>query len=360
MEHSSPHFHFQSFHLISLFPWLKRGVCRLATMALLFATVLPALSDPTVLNVVAKQRYPWNGKVDITCTVSGIDETTKRQEFAVAVVDPDSGDARKVSHFQVKRGSVYPDDNEVTTNGNYRLLWDAHADLGEVNYSNMVVRVTIVKGHGRVQLWEGGPYWAETNIGAEEPEEYGLYFWWGDTIGYRCENDAWVASDGSSQNLQSDDDPICRQTFEKSRSALRNGGWTTAKGVLAPEHDAAHVHWGGKWRTPTLPELSALVSNCDWTWTTQNGVYGYIGRGRGDYASASIFLPAAAYTYWDGTPGYAGWSGSYMSSGPVSDDGIFYHVDGLGFSGSRVSPCADWGGYRFIGRPVRPVQGFSE
>ena len=30
--------------------------------------------------------------------------------------------------------------------------------------------------HGKVQLWEDGPYWATTNIGAENPEDYGYYF----------------------------------------------------------------------------------------------------------------------------------------------------------------------------------------
>ena len=39
--------------------------------------------------------------------------------------------------------------------------------------------------HERVQLWAGGPYWATTNIGADKPEDYGLYFWWGDTTGHR-------------------------------------------------------------------------------------------------------------------------------------------------------------------------------
>ena len=39
--------------------------------------------------------------------------------------------------------------------------------------------------HSKVQLWEGGPYWAETNIDAENPEDYGYYFWWGDTVGYK-------------------------------------------------------------------------------------------------------------------------------------------------------------------------------
>ncbi len=38
---------------------------------------------------------------------------------------------------------------------------------------------------GGVQLWVNGPYWAECNVGAITPEEYGYYFWWGDTVGYK-------------------------------------------------------------------------------------------------------------------------------------------------------------------------------
>ena len=55
--------------------------------------------------------------------------------------------------------------------------------------------------HGKVQLWEGGPYWAETNIGAENPWESGYYFWWGDTVGYKFKNGVWMASDGSSSDF---------------------------------------------------------------------------------------------------------------------------------------------------------------
>ena len=52
-----------------------------------------------------------------------------------------------------------------------------------------------------VQLWEDGPYWADRNIGADEPWEPGLHFWWGDTVGYKRENNAWAANDGSSTNF---------------------------------------------------------------------------------------------------------------------------------------------------------------
>ncbi len=58
--------------------------------------------------------------------------------------------------------------------------------------------------HDAVQLWEDGPYWATTNIGAEEPEDYGYYFWWGDTVGYKRENNAWGATDESSSNFTFD------------------------------------------------------------------------------------------------------------------------------------------------------------
>ena len=45
----------------------------------------------------------------------------------------------------------------------------------------------------KVQLWEGGPYWATTNIGAENPEDYGYYFWWGDTVGYTNTGSGWIS-----------------------------------------------------------------------------------------------------------------------------------------------------------------------
>ena len=49
-------------------------------------------ATPTVSNVTAKQRFPWNGLVDIFCTVSGIDGTTNGLKFVVAAVMPDSSD----------------------------------------------------------------------------------------------------------------------------------------------------------------------------------------------------------------------------------------------------------------------------
>ena len=331
---------------------MKRVI--ITTICMMVAAMYAA--DPVVSNVRAKQRYPW-GLVDITCEVSGIEGPAKGLFFSVAAVLPDSGVTNKLTNFWVLKDGEKSSDFSVNANGNYWLLWDAKADLGEVRYTNMVVSVTVKNTikNTMVQLWEGGPYWATKNIGAENPEDYGYYFWWGDTIGYKRENNKWVASDGSSTNYSFDWDTC--PTVEKSNSTLQSEGWITAEGVLAPEHDAATVHWGGNWRMPTTSELDALNSNCTWVWTIINGVSGYVVSGKGDYASNSIFLPCAGCG--GGTSlSLAGSDGLYWSSVPTSDSSGCGYAWFLYFRSSYR--YAYYYYYRYLGRSVRPVQGFTK
>ena len=52
------------------------------------------------------------------------------------------------------------------------------------------------------------------------------------------------------------------------------------------------------WRMPTEEEILELRQNCTWTWTTQNGVKGYLVTGqKSGFTDRSIFLPAAGYHY---------------------------------------------------------------
>ena len=87
---------------------------------------------------------------------------------------------------------------------------------------------------------------------------------------------------------------------------------------------------------------------------TKNGVNGYEVRGRGDYASNAIFLPAAGHGY-EASLGNAGSYGAYWSSVPPLDSYVFSRL--LYFSSSSHDT-----GYseRYYGRSVRPVQGFAE
>ncbi len=207
-------------------------------------------------------------------------------------------------------------------------------------------------GHTKVQLWEGGPYWADTNIGAEKPWESGYHFWWGDTVGYKRQGDAWVASDGSKSNFSFEKKNA--PTYGKRIAELQSEGWITRDGVLSSVHDAAHVHWGGGWRMPTDAEFSALMGNCTTKWITINGVSGQLVTGKGAYADRSIFLPAAGGGLASSLSS-PGSYGIYWSSTPNS--GSSGYAWRLGFYSSSFSRRND---DRYFGRSVRPVRGFAE
>ena len=332
----------------------KGRMKRLIAMAIIAVTAIEFVSAaPKVTDITAKQRYPWNGLVDISCKVSGIEAETGGYEFAVVAVDKETGKEYTVSNFSVKHSGEDVTGLDVYENGDYSLLWNAREDMGQVVIERMAVRITLealAVSVGKVQLWEGGPYWADRNIGAKKPEDSGLYFWWGDTKGHRPAADGTFSFKFSSANS-------AIYTYGKSESELQSAGWVTSDGVLAPAHDAAHVKWGGAWRMPTYQELYALWFNkCDWTWTTMNGVNGYVVRGRGSYASNSIFLPAAGRGSLTSLSS-AGSGGYYYQSVPFASMGyygMFYGSHNFTFN-SRYRNVTEGGG-RTHGLPIRPVQ----
>jgi hypothetical protein len=300
-----------------------------------------------IRDVTAKQRYPWNGLVDIRCTVAGLEEGVSRA-LVLSAEDADSGEVHDVSQFWVVRDGTNSSDRVVHANGECELLWDARADLGEVVCSNMVVRVTF-DDYPMVRLWEGGPYWADRNIGAEEPWEYGHYYWWGDTVGYTWVDGQWVAVDGSATGFLFDNVPHFRMEAPK----LLSNGWITTNDVLAPEHDAAQVKWGGGWRMPTEQELRDLcdTNKCERTWVTTNGVKGFVVRGLGDYASSSIFLPAAGmgwkneWQHGDSWGHY--WSSSLLETQTSQSWRLNFNVRAF---------YMDYHFDRHVGTPCRPVR----
>ncbi len=216
---------------------------------------------------------------------------------------------------------------------------------------------------GGVQLWEGGPYWAECNVGASKPEEYGYYFWWGDTVGYTPSGGTltnnfihpcyysgvtWVSSTG--EQMGSSPFTTSCPTYEKENAELLSAGYIDSTTNLVAAHDAATAHLGAPWRVPTSAEIEALVSNCTATWITTNGVNGRLVTGQGAYVNRSIFLPAAGYgsgsSFYD--PGSYGDS---WASTPNSD--FSYNAWRLYFNSSYFLQ-SDYS--RYLGQPVRPVR----
>ena len=85
-----------------------------------------------------------------------------------------------------------------------------------------------------------------------------------------------------------------------------------------------------------------------------NGINGYVVRGRGAYASASVFLPCVGdgigKTFYN-----TGSYGNYWSSVPDLDRSNARY---LYFDSSGHHTGDD--GRRFYGRSIRPVQGFTQ
>jgi hypothetical protein len=208
------------------------------------------------------------------------------------------------------------------------------------------------KALGGVQLWENGPYWAECNVGASKPEEYGYYFWWGDTVGYTNTGSGWISvKDGTSISFT--DSGTAALTYCKDNSALLSAGYIDSTGNLVAAHDAATAHLGAPWRMPTSDEIEALVNNCTTTWITTNGVSGQLVTGKGNYADRSIFLPAAGFG-GDSDLRYVEYGGYWSSVPTTYDSGYAQRLD-----------FSSWHFYqytfnRYLGQSVRAVRGFAQ
>lgn len=184
-----------------------------------------------------------------------------------------------------------------------------------------------------------GTLWATMNIGANAPEEYGDYFAWGETTPkeiYDWSTYQWCTGRWNKMTK------YCTVTTHG------DNGFTDGKTELDPEDDAATANWGSNWCMPTKEQQDELRTKCTWTWTTSNGVNGYLVSKNGK----SIFLPAAGYhfgvqlePYSTGNQGYY-WSRTLY---PTKS----YQADYFWFYSSNV----DWYyGDRNTGYTVRAVR----
>ena len=185
-----------------------------------------------------------------------------------------------------------------------------------------------------------GTLWATTNVGADNPQDIGLFFAWGDTEGHELEDGYLFSWENYKWGEVSGYDTY----FTKycSDSSRGKDGFTDGKAELDLEDDAAFVNWGSDWRMPSKQQLDELQNECTWTLTTLGDVQGYNVEGPN---GNSIFLPATGWRLDDMLLD----GGAYWSRSGTPDDvgGAFY----LGWD--------DWGFYEFGGRCdgqcVRPV-----
>ena len=182
-------------------------------------------------------------------------------------------------------------------------------------------------------------YWAKSNLSKDglctNPEDYGDCYCWGETS--LKEEYSWPTYQFGISSIG----PFSKYNTSSLYGPVDN------KTVLDPEDDVAYVKLNGQWRMPTDEEWNALMNECDWTWTTQNGVNGRLVKSKTN--GNSIFLPAAGYridTDLDdvGSHGFY-WSSSLDTDYPYGAWCVYFESNGV--RRERF--------HRRYGHPVRPV-----
>ena len=183
-----------------------------------------------------------------------------------------------------------------------------------------------------------GTLWATSNVGANDSEEYGYYFAWGeiqpkDTYDWST----YQHCNGNSNML----------TKYCNDSLCGYNGFSDRLTTLLPEDDAATANWGAEWRMPIKAEWEELFNNTTITWTTQNGVNGRLFTASN---GNSLFLPAAGSSAAGNGSNGCYWSGSLDSSDPNNARNIDF----------SSASCSMSGLSRSYGLPVRPVRSTSQ
>lgn len=197
-----------------------------------------------------------------------------------------------------------------------------------------------------------GLKWADRNVGAASPEDSGLYFAWGETVGYTAEQ----IEAGEKLFNRSNYFDASGYTFTKYDKKKLT--------VLEAIDDAATVNMSSNWRMPTIDELNELYENATATFIDINGnefsqsdakngsilVGNLKGVKLTGSNSNSIFIPAAGnYNEFNDLVYMGSTAYSWSSSLSIMDSyaySLLYQYDG----------SSGWGSCeRYHGRPVRGV-----
>ena len=159
-----------------------------------------------------------------------------------------------------------------------------------------------------------GLIWADRNVGAENPWDYGAYFSWGNVEGVVSNGTKKISEDDLIRIILIEEDGvptdeitqemidntklelgenlkeilsgywlISEYSFDQDTYANTLGGQYTGS-TLDAEHDAATVNMGNEWRMPTSAEILDLVKNTKHYYI---GLNGEIVAGPFDYTTNS-------------------------------------------------------------------------
>lgn len=103
-----------------------------------------------------------------------------------------------------------------------------------------------------------GTLWATKNVGAETETDTGLFYAWGDTVGY------------TPQEIRTNNRFGTGDLYIFGKTDYTKYNSSDQKTILDLEDDAAYVNMGTAWRMPTIEQIKELENNT--TRTFENGV----------------------------------------------------------------------------------------
>ena len=188
-----------------------------------------------------------------------------------------------------------------------------------------------------------GTLWATTNVGANEPEEFGDYFAWGETT---------TKDNFNKETYTFANDDALTKYCEQSEYGYN--GFTDNLTELLSEDDAATVNWGSDWQIPSHAQFEELV-NSEYTtveWTDLDGVDGILITSK--ITENFIFMPGAGIRVANRTEQLL--RGNYWSRTLSTRLNTFahnFHWDSSEVSNSNLNA-------RIYGLSVRPVRVLKE
>ena len=114
---------------------LRHIVCCGLT-AMLVVMALPSWATPAVVDVSARQRYPWNGLVDVVVTLQGSSNDVASADCLFVATNCVSSVEIPVEHI-VRNGG----DTSSETTWTRRFVWDVKADVGAVKIDDVALFV---------------------------------------------------------------------------------------------------------------------------------------------------------------------------------------------------------------------------
>lgn len=155
-----------------------------------------------------------------------------------------------------------------------------------------------INGYEYVDLGlPSGLKWATCNIGANNPEETGDFYAWGDVEVYYTgkvykfyKEEKGLDSDGFEYVYKGYTKYITKDKADQYGFK----GFYDNKARLDMEDDVAYIKLGGTWRMPGMGDYKELLdtTNCLWEYVTYRGVKGYkVTSKRTGYTDKWIFFP---------------------------------------------------------------------